>query len=200
MALKVRAWEGRSRSHRVPVPGYSNNSTSHAVLVRTDSQACVARTQDVVNVWRSCASKRRVLRVALVAHDGPACNELRVCKRHSRGELVTSTHAPAAVYLHELKAAHTLISPSFSPSGCSARLASQPFTPTHPPRLYLPARPCEARLTPTQPSSPPPSPRLVHIYFGECIPLSCPVRRPGYLYLLYCTHQAGEPSRKGKAL
>jgi hypothetical protein len=43
-------------------------------------------------------------RVLLVARDGRACNELRVGK--DTHALVTTTHAPAAVRLHELKA-HT---------------------------------------------------------------------------------------------
>jgi hypothetical protein len=60
-------------------------------------------------------------------------------QRAARGQkdthaLVTTTHAPAAVRLHELKAAHTLVSPHNHPH-------------THSPRLSVPARPCEARLT-----------------------------------------------------
>lgn len=59
--------------------------------------------------------------------------------------------------------------------------------------MYLPARPCEARLTPSLPSPSPPSPRLVHIYFCACIPPLSSVRRPGYLR----TKQVSQGARYG---
>ena len=64
-------------------------------------------------------------------------NGLRVGKYTTRAR--DHGHAPAAVYLHELKAAHTLISPSFSPSGCS--LVSPHNPSTHPLTTTLSTRP-----------------------------------------------------------
>jgi hypothetical protein len=70
-------------------------------------------------------------RVLLVARDGRACNELRVGK--DTHALVTTTHAPAAVRLHELKAhTHPNVSVDAARLGvASSRLTNHPHTHTH---------------------------------------------------------------------